>query len=61
MLKHCTYDKVKLLKELSSIVWFIEKHAKQDAKDAGDTSCHELFEKLGRDLNSYIDELHKSL
>ena len=61
MLKHCTYDKIKLLNELSSMLWFIEKHAKQDAKDAGDISCHELLEKLAHDLNTHIDALHKSL
>ncbi len=61
MLKHCTYDKIKLLNEMSSIVWFIEKHAKEDAKNANDTQCHELLEKLAQDLEEYIDALHKML
>ncbi len=61
MLKHCTYDKIKLLSELSSMLWFIEKHAKQNAKDEKDISCQELFEKLAHDLDKYIDALHKSL
>lgn len=61
MLDHCTYDKVKLLHEISKIVWFIEKHAKQDAKNANDMECHDLFEKLAQDLEKYITQLQAML
>lgn len=61
MLDHCTYDKVKLLKELSSMVWFIEKHAKNDANKANDMACHELLEKLAEDMEKYIVKLREML
>jgi hypothetical protein len=57
MLDHSSYDKIKLLHELSSIVWFIEKHAKLDAKNSGDMECHDFFEQLAEDLEEYIHEL----
>lgn len=61
MLDHCTYDKVKLLNEISSIVWFIEQHGKKDAKNAGDMVCHDLFEKLAQDLEKYVVKLREML
>ncbi len=61
MLDHCTYDKVKLVYELSKIVWFIEKHAKQNAKNAGDMKCHDVFEKLAQDIEKYINQLQEML
>ena len=61
MLDHCMYDKVKLLHELSKIVWFIEKHAKQNAKNANDMKCHDTFEKLAQDLEKYINQLQAML
>lgn len=34
-INNCDYDKVKILHELSSILWFIKKHALKDSqKDA---------------------------
>lgn len=59
MLDHCTYDKIKLLHEISSIIWFIEKHGKEDAQHAKEHACHELLERLKQDLEKYIDELYK--
>ncbi|MEX0939786.1 MAG: hypothetical protein WDZ41_00325 [Candidatus Babeliales bacterium] len=61
MLDHCTYDKVKLLHELSCIVWFIEKHAKIDAKNDGDTEFANIVKKLAPDLEKYIDQLYELL
>jgi hypothetical protein len=61
MLDHCTYDKVKLLHKLSSMLWFIEKHAKNDAKMANDAECAAILQKMSKDLEKYIDELHKTL
>jgi hypothetical protein len=61
MLDQCTYDKVKLLHELSTIVWFIEKHAKQDAKNAHDMKSYDLFEKLAQDIENYITQIQDML
>ena len=57
MLDHCTYDRVKLLHELSSMVWFIEKHGKQDAKTMGELTYHDLLEQLAQDLEKHIQKL----
>lgn len=61
MLDHCTYDKVKLLHEISSLVWFIEQHAKNDAQSAKDAACQELLTKLVQDLEKYIVKLREML
>ncbi len=61
MLDHCTYDKIKLLHELSSLLWFIEKYAKGDAKNANDTKCNEALDKLAQDLGKHIDQLNAIL
>jgi hypothetical protein len=61
MLDHCTYDKIKLLQQLSSIVWYIEKHAKSNAKDAQDMRCHDAYEKLAQDMEKHVNVLQKEL
>lgn len=61
MLDHCMYDKVKLLHELSSLLWFIQKHAKDDAKQSDNGQCQEAFEKLAQDLEKHIHELEKTI
>ena len=61
MLDHCTYDKIKILKEISSLVWFIEKHAKDDAITAKDDVCHDLLDKMSKDLEKYIVKLREML
>lgn len=58
MLKHAKYDKIKLLHELSCLLWFIEQHAKSDAQNDNDKEFHAYLEKLSKDLNSYIEELN---
>ncbi len=61
MLNHCMYDKIKLVHELSSILWFIEKHGKHDAKAAEDMKCHDMLEKLALDLEKYVKQLEESI
>ncbi len=59
MLDNCFYNKIKLLHDLSCVRWFIDKHAKEDAKKAGDTKFYALLENLERDLEGYVDALKK--
>lgn len=61
MLENCNYDKVKLLHELSCMVWFIQKHAKKNATDAGDAQCLEALEQLQADLDAHIEKLKEIL
>lgn len=61
MLDDCTYNKVKLLHEFSQQVWFIQKHGLNDAKTVCDDRCINLFMDIERDLQKYIDLLHKEI
>lgn len=61
MLTSTEYDKVKLLHQLSCIIWFIEKHAKMDAKTAGDEKFYQILVELQRDIDKHLAELKASL
>lgn len=61
MLDNCSYNKIKLLHELSCLLWFLEKHAIKDAENAGDRDCVELLTALQRDLNKHLEKLNKSV
>ena len=54
---NCTYNKIKLMHELSRIAGFLERHGKKDAKSAKHTKCIEIMNNLHKDLLSYIDQL----
>lgn len=59
MLKNIRYDKVKLLHELSCLVWFVEKHGIEDAKTTGDKETIELMQELKHDLQKHLEKLDK--
>ncbi len=61
MLDNSTYDKIKLLHELSKIVWFVEKHAIPDAQTAGDRELTDMLQGLHRDTQRHIESLQKAL
>lgn len=61
MLNSVDYDKAKLLHVLSCIIWFVEKHAKADAKVAGDEEFQKILGNLQKDLDKYIATLKDSL
>lgn len=61
MLSNCKYNKIKLLHELSTMLWFLEKCGIQDAKDAGDTECIKAFNELKESLTKHIDNLDASI
>jgi hypothetical protein len=62
MLNDCKYNKIKLLHELSSIVWFLEKCAIPDAKKTtDDAQCVENFKSLQNTLETHIKKLETSL
>jgi hypothetical protein len=56
-----TYDKIKLLHKLSSLEWFIKKHAHPDAKTVGDESFKELLETMCSHINHYIQTLEEGI
>ncbi len=61
MLDNDTYNKVKVLCQLSEMCWFIEKHAALDADKAGDKECKEIMHSIKRDLEKHIELLQKTM
>ena len=61
MLDNCDYNKVRLLHDLSRIVWHLNKHAKEDAKKAGHEECHKICVELEKDLEKHISTLTKAV
>lgn len=61
MLDNVSFDKIKLIYKLSDLVWFIERHAKSDAQQAGDSQCLEMLTELQKDLSNHLERLQKSM
>ena len=57
MLNNCLYNKIKLLHQLSSSLWFIHKHAMEDAREVNDTECIVLLENIQKDLETHMRTL----
>lgn len=60
MLDNSSFNKVKLLYKLSDMQWFIEKHAINDAQEAGDKESVELLLAIQRDLEKHVEKLQRS-
>jgi len=62
MLDNCKYNKVKLLADLSSIVWFIDKCCKKDMQAANEEKCcQDSICNLRDDLEKHINKLQEQL
>ena len=61
MLDNASYNKIKIMYELSSNIWFIEKHAKPDAQNAGDLECLEMLNLLQNDLQKHLEKFQKAV
>lgn len=61
MLDNASYNKIKLIHELSCICWFIEKHGKVDAKAAGDQELLNVLNSLKNDLEKYLERLQQAM
>ena len=61
MLNDCNYNKVRLLHDLSRIVWYLEKHAKQDAQEEGHELCHAMCAEIQADLEKHIEKLKQAV
>jgi len=59
MLQDQYYDKIKTLYKLSKLNWFVEQHAKHNAKQNSDDL--ERFESLQEALQYHIAEFKKAL
>jgi hypothetical protein len=61
MLDNVTFDKIKLIYKLSDLAWFIERHAKLDAQQAGDSQCLEMLTELQKDLSNHLERFQKAM
>ena len=61
MLDNSSFNKIKLLYKLSDLAWFIEKHAINDAQNAGDKACAEMLLNLQRDVQKHVEKLQRSV
>jgi hypothetical protein len=61
MLDNCTYNKIKLTHEISHMLWFLHKHAVQDAQAAGDVGFLQVIQELERDLQKNLDRLRQEM
>lgn len=61
ILDNCSYNKIKLIHELSTLAWFIDKHALADAQKAGDQACIDALQALYRDLTKHLEKLQTSM
>jgi hypothetical protein len=61
MLDNASYDKVKVLYKLSEVLWFLDKHAIQDAETAGDLETRDILKNLHRDLQAHIEKLRQAV
>jgi len=61
LLDNCKYDKVKILHEISSIAWYLEKHAKENADQASDKDCYKIYDNMLHDLEKHIKILKETI
>lgn len=57
MKSNCNYDKLKLLREISHMIWMIKKHYIKDAKKENHPLCAKMYGELAADLEGYREKL----
>jgi hypothetical protein len=61
MLDNCCYNKIKIMHDLSSLLWFVKKHAQDDAQKAQDKACVDFLKKLEQDLSEHLRTLKRMI
>ena len=61
MLKNGRYDKVKILHEMSSLLWFIKEHAIKESAKQGHDQCLTYYKELEKDLEKHIHLLEEMI
>ena len=61
MLDNCRYDKIKLLHDLSCILWFIDKHALKETQHKDDPTCTKLLKDIKIDIEKHLKTLEKMM
>ena len=57
----CNYDKIKLLHEVSHMIWMIGKHYVPDAEKSKHPLCAEMYKEIARDLKKHRDKLTEAV
>ena len=57
MLDNCCYNKIKLMHDVSSLIWFIKQHALADAQKENDNACQDFLKNLEKDLCEHLHTL----
>lgn len=61
MLSDNKYNKNKILHDLSSLCWFLDKHALEEAKKSNDQNYARMLEQLKQDLEKHIANFDATL
>lgn len=56
MLENPSYNQVKVLNDLSSMAWFVERHAMPDMENCNQPLTKTCYEELLEDLNKHIEK-----
>lgn len=57
MLDNCTYNKAKLVTEISKLIGFIDRHGIEDADEQEHEDCTEELKLLREDLEEHLEAL----
>ena len=57
MKSNCNYDKVKLLHEVSHMIWRIRRHCIKDAEKSRHPLCRKMYHELAADLEKHKKKL----
>jgi hypothetical protein len=57
MKSNCNYDKLKLLHEVSHMIWRIRKHYIRDAKKENHPLCAKMYKEIADGLEEYKEKL----
>ena len=61
MLRDHTYDKMKVLVELSATCNFLKKHALPELEDGHEPLTQELYKEIVEDLDKHVDKLRMAV
>ena len=61
MLSNGRYDKIKVLHEISSLLWFLKEHAIKEAAKHGHEDCLMYYKELEKDLERHIKKIEDML
>lgn len=61
MLPNGRYDKIKVLHDMSSLLWFIKEHAIKEAAKQGHNDCLTYYKEIEKDIEKHIRALEEML